>query len=429
MATRWWLAEPAALPYAERVHALQSAWSAAPSGLVRWALDAGAWGQAAVEALGRLPDDARWRLVVALLVAPLALFGQFALSLTGLWPPLAELRRTLGQRLTADPHPPPLGAQRAALWAMVGAIAVVMLFQLLGAADQTMRRRPSPFAVAALPDCERIGGTLYRVDTTRLLESLTAEVDAGLGPRRAAVCARLDELEQRAGPGVDAYLDWYFSLGAEWSRLATLLTGDIDLLLRARFDQLVLSSPDLLRLLDGLQSDVAQRWTELAGARGRVAELLERNRLVVGDRGCRVVDQRPHDIWTAGLAGQQVRLAAGSGAGLVAGAVAAKISAKAMGKATLKSAAKLLAKATAKKGLGKAAGAAAGAAIGTVLAPGLGTAVGAAIGAGVGLAVGAGIDLAVLAAEEKFSRAGMRADLMAAVAEVLAPYRDSFGCR
>ncbi len=362
---------------------------------------------------------------MALLVAPLALFGQFALSLTGLWLPLAELRRTLGQRLTADPHPPPLGAQRAALWAMVAAIAVVMLFQLLDTADQTMRRRPSPFAVAALPDCERIGGTLYRVDTTRLLESLTAEVDAGLGPRRAAVYGRLDELEQRAGPGVDAYLDWYFSLGAEWSRLATLLTGDIDLLLRARFDQLVLSSPDLLRLLDGLQSDVAQRWTELAGARGRVAELLERNRLVVGDRGCRVVDQRPHDIWTAGLAGQQVRLAAGSGAGLVAGAVAAKISAKAMGKATLKSAAKLLAKATAKKGLGKAAGAA----MGTVLAPGLGTAVGAAIGAGVGLAVGAGIDLAVLAAEEKFSRAGMRADLMAAVAEVLAPYRDSFGCQ
>ena len=86
-------------------------------------------------------------------------------------------------------------------------------------------------------------------------------------------------------------------------------------------------------------------------------------------------------------------------------------------------------RAATRKAAGGAGGAAAGAAIGTAVAPGVGTAVGAAIGAGVGVAIGAGIDMAVLATEEKLTRADMKRDLLGAVSESLQPYREAFNCR
>ena len=127
LATTWvlarkLLAEAAVLPYAERIHDLQSAWASAPSGLVVWTLDAAAWGQASIEALDHLAGQTWWRLLLALVVAPVAVFSHVSLSLSGLVMPLAEVRRTLGARLTVDQSPPPVGAVRAALWAAVAAV-------------------------------------------------------------------------------------------------------------------------------------------------------------------------------------------------------------------------------------------------------------------------------------------------------------------
>lgn len=141
---RFLLAEAPVLPFAERIHGLQSAWASAPSGLVRWALDAAAWGQATVESLDQLAGQTWWRLLLALVLAPIAVFSHLSLSLSGLVLPLAEVRRTLGSRLTADRSPSRLGATRAALWAAVASIAVLMLFKLLGALDHRLRTAQSP---------------------------------------------------------------------------------------------------------------------------------------------------------------------------------------------------------------------------------------------------------------------------------------------
>jgi hypothetical protein len=427
IAMRYAMATPPEQPYADRIYALQSAWAHAPSGIVRWTLDAGAWGQASLEALDHLNDEATWRLLVALVVAPLCVFGFMALTLTGLCLPPSEIRRTFGTPLTEAEAPPPVGAVRAATWTALGTLAVLLLFQLVGALDGRLRAGDSPFAIEPLAGCEKIDGRYYRLNTSRLLTALVGEVQDHLGASQAAACQKLATIEARAASGVDAYLDWYFSLGAEWSRFATLLTGDVQLLLQARFEQLVLSHPDVLQMLNGVQADYEQQWREVVTTRSRALDLLEQNRIVPGERGCRVTSEVPVHRGLPRLDDFRTRLAAGSGAGLIAGAFAAKVTAKAMSKTAMKAASKVLAKATAKKAAGKVAATAAGAGIGSIV-PGVGTAVGAVIGAATGLAIGTGIDLAMLAAEERLTRADMRRELLEAVTESLAPYRETFAC-
>ncbi len=428
MAASVLLAEAPAVPYAERIHQLQSTWAEAPSGAVKWALDAGAWGQASLEALGTPATNLEWRMLLSLLVAPVSVFSFLGLSLSGLALPLSEIRRTLGEGLPAGISPPPVGAVRAAWWAALVSIVVLVLFQSLGALDHRLRTADSPLALRPVPECERIGGKVYALNTADAMKALIAQTQSQLTAHQVAACTKLDGIETAAAQGVDQYLDWYFSLGAEWSRFATLLTGDIDLLMQAKFSEKVMASPTIVRLLPDVQAAYEAQWALLVDARSGALDLLDRNRLVLDERGCKVIRELPATPWTSQWEGSKARLVGGSGAGLIAGTLAAKVTAKAMGKATMKSAGAVLAKAMAKKGIGKVGAAAAGATVGTAVAPGVGTLVGAAIGAGVGLVVGVTIDMAALAAEEKLTRADMRTELLSAVTESLQPYRETFDC-
>ena len=235
------------------------------------------------------------------------------------------------------------------------------------------------------------------------------------------------EIEALTAKGVDRYLDWYFSLGAEWSRFATLLSGDIDLLLQAKFSQLVMSSPEIVPRLHAVQAACEEQWALLVGARSRALDLLDQSRLMLDERGCKMIKESAVTPWTAQWEGSRARLMTGSGAGLIAGTLAAKATAKAMGKTSMKTAGSVMAKAKAmaKKDVGKAGAAA----VGTVVAPGLGTVLGAAIGAGIGLVVGVGIDMVALAAEEKLTPEDMKQDPLSAVSESLQPCRDTFECK
>lgn len=284
------LAEAPVQSYADRIHALQSSWAGSPSALVRWSLDAAAWGQASIEALGQAPDDARWRLLLALVIAPLSVFSHAGLSMSGLSLPRQELRRTLGPRLTAADAPPLVGGARAGLWAAGATVGALLLTYGVGVADSRMNGQASPFAIRPIANCERIGGQAYLVNTAQALESLLAQGQAELASARQAACAKLTEVEAIAAKGVDAYLDWYFSLGGEWSRLATMLTGDIDVLMQIKLTQLVGVDPQTSRLFAELQADHAQQSARLFAAQGRAQSLLEKNRLVLHQRDCRAVD-------------------------------------------------------------------------------------------------------------------------------------------
>lgn len=409
----------------DQVHALQGRWPQA-AGLLAWALDLAAWGQATVDALGHAPGrPAGWQVALALLLGPFALFGQLCLSLAGLSLPATELRRVLGRTLDDGATPAPLDTGRAMGWACVGLLGCAMWFLAAAQVQARLDRAPSPFAITPVPDCEQIDGQFYRPRTTQLLDALLADNRTRMQAQAATACAQLDAIAERAAAGVDAYLDWYFSLGAEWLRIATLLSGDMQALLQSRFQQMVLTDAGLQTALHSLQAAHAAQWEQLGTARVQALELLQDHRLVLDARACRVVQQTTAPAWEAELQATHTRLAAGSAAGLAAGAIAAGWTGRAMGKASVKTAGKVLVQGAARKSAGKGAAAAAGAAAGSAAVPGVGTAVGAA----TGLAIAVAVDLAMLAAEERLTRADMRRELLATLEETLQPYRQMFGCR
>ena len=435
LALAWFLArsleaQQGVQPALDRVHELQSRWSHAPSATVRWALDAGAWGQAAIESAEYLAASTWWKKALLFVTAPLSVFGFMALSIAGLTLPAVELRRAFADRLTADSSSQSVGASQAAVWAAVATVVAISLFQLFGSLDHRLRAADSPLALKALPSCERIDGNVYALNTSAALTALLGETQRKMGGHQATACADLVAIEAEAAKGVDAYLDWYFSLGADWLRFAALLSGDVDVLLEAKFAQLVMARPDLTKHLPSVQNAYESQWAELVAIRARSLEILGKSSLVLDERSCTVVKDSSMNLLSLNMEESRSRLATGAGAGLITGALAAKVTAKAMTKTSMKTASKVLAVAAKKvltKGASAAAGAALGAAAGSVV-PFFGTAVGAAVGAGFGLAASATVDMTLLMLEEKVTRDDMRKDLLKAVQESLQPYRVAFAC-
>lgn len=428
LAIRYTHGHAADTPLGELVHQAQQGWKDAPSGLLRWSADALAWGYASLEGLGRYPDDPLWRALLAGLVAPASVLLFAVWSQAGLGLGRQDVRRVFSAHRVAE-GVAPVGGARVFVWSLVATLGAVIGFGVLAQAEGLLTSRQSPFAVQRLPACERIGGVAYQVGTIEAVRAVLGGFEGGLGAARVATCAKLGEVEAQAARGVEAYLDWYFSLGAEWARLATLLTGDIDRFLADRFNQLVIVNTGVEPVLASLREDhERQRDAVLQGSR-QLRELLDRNRLVLGDGGCKVLAETRLDPALAALDRHHHRFAGSAAAGLAGGAFAATVAAKVMGKTSMKAAGKVLGKVAAKKAAGVAGSAAAGAALGSVV-PGLGTAVGGAVGGVVGgLAIGAAVDVAALALEEKLTREDMRRDLMDAVKESLRPARDLFECR
>ena len=425
---RFQLGEPPPMPMGELVHKMQSQWAAAPSGLVRWALDAGAWGHASVQAMGYLSDEPSWRWVLIALLAPVSVLSFASLAFSGFALGRTDFRQIFGDGLVVD-QVPPVGALQAGVWSAVAIVSVIVLFSLLGTADSSIDPKASPFAVKLLPHCERIGGVAYEVGTIQQLEGKWKEVSGQLGDSQAATCQKIKQIEDAAAEGVDRYLDWYFSLGADLTRLAKMLTGDIDNFLTAKFEEMVFSSTGVESVVKDVQAEHERQLNLVINGSSKLADLMKQNRLVFNEGQCKVVAELQTDPASAAFETHRARLAGSSVAGLVGGGLAAKAAAKAMGKTSMKTAAKVLAKAVAKKATASVGGAAVGAAIGSVI-PGLGTLVGGVIGGIVGgLAVSVAVDVAVLALEEKLTRGDMKNELLIAVRETLHPLKDGFACK
>jgi hypothetical protein len=422
------LSEPPRVPVAETVLALQQLWSDSPSGIVRWGLDASAWLHAGIDALGWSLSLPHARLAVSLFVTPLAVFGFLSLTMSGLSLSLIEVRRTLAEPLSDAEAPPKVSPVRAAVLAAISTICILFFFKVITTVELHIRPQDSPFAVERLPECERIGGALYRVKTIKAIEVFVNEMRKSVNTQQVMACRSLDEIDAVAGKAVDDYLDWYFSLGAEWTRTVMLLAGGADAVLAAKFQELVLSDPAIRSRLAGIEDHFEQLSALTSAGRLGAAQVLERQRVVFTDQQCRVTRVLPADPATPVFDGVRSRLVTGSASGLLTGVIAAKITSKAMAMASMKVAGKVLLKTAAKKGATKAGAAMAGAAIGTVVGPGVGTLFGAAIGAGVGVAVGVSVDLVALAAEEKLTRPAMKLDLVRAVSEAMQPYRTAFAC-
>ena len=422
------MSEPLQSPVAETVLALQQRWSNSPSGIVKWGLDASAWLHAGIDALGWSLSLPHGRLAVSFFIMPLAVFGFLSLTMSGLSLPLTELRRTLAEPLSDAEAPPTITLVRVAALVALAAIFILLFFQSIATIERLIRPQDSPFAVERLPECERIGGAVYRLNTIKAIEVFVNEMRKSVTTQQGMACKSLDQIDAIAGKAVDKYLDWYFSLGAEWARTGMLLAGMPEALLAVKFQELVLSDPAIRGHLAGIEKHFENLSALTSAGRIAAAQVLEAQRVVFTDRECRVIRELPADPARPVFDAMRARLVTGSASGLLTGMIAAKITSNAMAKASMKVAEKVFLKAAAKKGATKAGSAITGIAIGTAVQPGVGTVVGGVIGAGVGLLVGVSIDLVALAATEKFTRPDMKQDLLRAVSEAMHPYRTAFAC-
>lgn len=389
-----------------------------------WALGA----LAAAEALTRhaaqlsipsLPDRtlriAAWGVVLVHAGALAYLFTRMQLGVIA----LVEQRATRGE---------PEGAFTRAFVYTILALAIPYLYATSRLADL---------------DPDRLAGQARRavdwVDPCRpdpaarkaLLASLGGELErARLAARESAdqrVDADLDALFARLEPGVDAYLDWYFTVIGEYERLAALATGSFVKLMGKQLEQHLFVdtglAEQLTRLDESIRRDSAATLAETAGN----LEQLARERSTAAP--CALSRLNLGALSAAMLASpalgdlnrDAMRAATAVGGGAAAGALAAKMLAKQTGAAVaaklaakkgFQTAAGLAGKVAAKKGGSILLSAAGGAALCSPGGPGA-----AICGILAGAAAWLAVDKAMVEIDEARLREEMRTEILQALEE------------
>ncbi len=424
LVVRYAIGADADRPIAELVYELQTRWPHVETASVRWAIDAGAWTQATLAMLNGPESASWWRILIATFVLPLTVFVYATWSAAGASLDVAAWRRMLGASLTEANDPPRTAPWRLVAYGVASAAAMAMGVLVFAQADAALGRQERFLALAALPQCERIGARVYSLGTVAKVQAYDSALEKGMAARRTTACARIAEVGRVAQRNVDAYLDWYFSLGGDWTRFALMFAGDVESLLEVKFNKLVAADPRIVSLIGELQSDQYYLLEVASVGRNGLLDLLEQQRLVLDDRQCKVVtDAAKGIVALPRYDGLSMRMAASAATGVVAGAFAGGLTARAMQRASMQAAGRVLGRAAAKRGLSRAGSAAAGVATGALAGsavPGVGTVVGA--------AVGLAAEVALLAVEEKLTRQDMRRDLLAAIDESLATLRGTFDC-
>ena len=289
---------------------------------------------------------------------------------------------------------------------------------------------------------ERIDGDHYRQGTVERIARARREAAVPVGAAaeqlRREVDATFERLEREA---VDEYLDWYYTLTAEWGRLVNLLTGGMARVethltekVRETFEQQkwyagVDTALDRLMAADEEARKVHEETVRDILERNRVdAQRLQNARVDIASIASleNILQPSFHQDF---IPAAHRFLGAGGGGAAVAGRIgsiiAKKVKTNILKKRILKVAAKALLKALVSKlgsaGTTAAIGAAAGSAV-----PGLGTAVGAVGGAVVGLGAGIGADSALLKLEEALSRDDFRREIITAIREARHEFDDQF---
>jgi hypothetical protein len=248
-----------------------------------------------------------------------------------------------------------------------------------------------------------IGGELGAA-RRQAVTAAEARIDAGL----EAVCQPLEQ-------GVDAYLDWYFTVVAEYQRLTAAAVGDFGGLLTTRIDRHLLDDTGFADGVEALNRAVA------AGSDAVLDKAADRlgSRLQAAADPCAVdavALALPELDATLDRDRLQATTAAGAGAAtavtvkLLASKTGAAVAAKLAGKKSFQTAAALGSKLAAKKGGSALLSALGGAA---VCAPSGPWAL--LCGIGAGAATWLAVDKVLVEIDEARLRADMRADLLEAL--------------
>ena len=304
---------------------------------------------------------------------------------------------------------------------------------------------------------EAFGTTAYVLDNKyydqqqvqALMEETTVKSAALSEDARNDLIPLINEAFDARVANVDAYLDWYYSLGADYERLGNLITGTIESFVADQLTSSLEAGVDDSEFVSTLQSYVDQAATLKAEYEEGLANseligipewLLTSTEAITADFFSDPIEpaQRLLDfgerLGVSAVAGGVGGVAAGVVTSKAVGGAASDAAEKAAGKQAAKTAEKAAAKNIGSKIVEKAAGkaffkaivsrigsmlgsrgvgAAVGGAAGTLVGPGVGTAVGIAAGA----AIGVGVDYGLLMLDEAQNRESYKAEIVESIEE------------
>ena len=320
---------------------------------------------------------------------------------------------------------------------------------------------------------EAFGTTAYVLDgkyydqqqVQTLMEETTVKTAALSEDARNDLVPRVNAVFDARVANVDSYLDWYYSLGADYERLGNLITGTIESFVADQLTESLEAGVDDSEFVSTLQSYVDQAAAVNAEYEEGLANseligipewLLTSTEAITADflSGPIEPTQRLLDAGerfgisatVGGVGGVAAGVATSKAVGGAAEKTAAKtaekaavsvsgdVAEKAAGKQAAKAAEKAVTKNIGSKIVEKAAGkaffkaivsrigsmigsrgvgAAVGGAAGTLVGPGVGTAMGIAAGA----AIGVGVDYGLLMLDEAQNRESYKAEIVEAIEE------------
>jgi len=219
---------------------------------------------------------------------------------------------------------------------------------------------------------------------------------------------------------VDAYLDWYYSLPAEYARIGTTLTGGIEEHMTAQIKE-YLNKNDPFKAVSIAMSGVIEQHKQVRSQfQAARDQILRENQIDTVTEPIRII-QRMSGSELGVLPAHPVattiegRMASAAAVSVITGLVTTKVVAKVAGKGVFKLAVTAASKLVVSKTASAAAGTVTGAALGSFF-PGVGTAVGAVVGAVVGVLGGVAVDATLLKLDEKVSRADFKREIVESIA-------------
>ncbi len=283
---------------------------------------------------------------------------------------------------------------------------------------------------------EQIGDKLYKEGTLEAIESYKREFFQRIELENKKFELEIDRAYDKMLLNVDSYLDWYYSLAGEYSRIAKLLLNELESYLAEKFEEhMQLNNPfeGLTHALQEFYSNNEQIEIEFDNkvkkllSKSAIQEPIKKYKITTKVKSIQnLTDYEDHLTFNARLLGSGTGTLAG---GVLSAIIAKKIANKIMLKGTIKMAAKALGKVIAGKAGAGAAGAAGGAAVGAAVGsiiPGAGTAVGAAIGGIVGaITVGVTVDKLLLMLEEAISREDFKKEIVQSINESKNEFKSS----
>jgi hypothetical protein len=337
--------------------------------------------------------------------------------------PSREYRRVFGPVSDDDP-PAPLPKNRVALAsALITFVALFVYVPLFAQLEKWTGDHPNVIEAIKKVErqAERIDGELYNPGTIEKLEVAKAVALGKLNVSRTKLEGQIDRAFDQMENNVDRYLDWYYSLMAEYVRLAKLMTGEIEGYMERKLYEQLQQGEAFKVVSDAIATALASHKNVMAEYHQTVKAIMDASRMVLptGAEAKVVKDMSLNDILSLPTHLDVVAFEGRAAGGAVAAGVSAAIAAKVASKGVFKAAAKALSKMAVSKATAVLGGAAVGAAIGSVL-PGVGTVV---IGALGGVIGGLAIDGALLSLEEAISRAEFKKEILAAIREARVAFK------